>query len=198
MYPPPTHQRCKAKQGRRPSVAEPQGELNALRRELSEAREQQTTTADVLRIIGRSTYDARLAVSTNNGGGQPIPAISASILFCPSCRNVESQAVSSISPALTYLVVAMRVDFHDFLKFRKITDLRRTVLRVVFTSCLAGIGLLVDPSDAATLTGDADIIDGDTIRINGIPIRLYGIDAPESRQTCERDGKSYACGKTAS
>ena len=92
----------------------------------------------------------------------------------------------------------MRVDFHDFLKFRKITDLRRTVLRVVFTSCLAGIGLLVDPSDAATLTGDADIIDGDTIRINGIPIRLYGIDAPESRQTCERDGKSYACGKTAS
>jgi len=34
-------------------------------------------------------------------------------------------------------------------------------------------------------------------KVGGIPVRLHGIDAPESRQTCERDGKTYACGKQA-
>ena len=56
---------------------------------------------------------------------------------------------------------------------------------------------LIDPAAAATLTGKADIVDADTIKVGGIPVRFYGIDAPESRQTCERDGKPYACGKQA-
>jgi endonuclease YncB( thermonuclease family) len=50
---------------------------------------------------------------------------------------------------------------------------------------------------AATLTGKSDIVDGDTIRVGAIPVRLYGIDAPEGRQTCERDGKIYGCGQRA-
>ncbi len=33
------------------------------------------------------------------------------------------------------------------------------------------------------------MIDGDTIDIHGKRIRLHGIDAPESRQTCEVMGK---------
>ena len=56
---------------------------------------------------------------------------------------------------------------------------------------------LIGPVAAATLTGKADIVDGDTIRVGGIPVRLYGIDAPEGRQTCQRDAKTYACGKQA-
>jgi endonuclease YncB( thermonuclease family) len=56
---------------------------------------------------------------------------------------------------------------------------------------------LISPVTAATLTGKADIVDGDTIKVGGIPVRLYGIDAPEGRQTCERDGKTYGCGKQA-
>jgi endonuclease YncB( thermonuclease family) len=56
---------------------------------------------------------------------------------------------------------------------------------------------LIDPAAAATLTGRADIVDADTIKVGGIPVRLYGIDAPESRQSCERDGKPYGCGKQA-
>ena len=55
----------------------------------------------------------------------------------------------------------------------------------------------IKAAENAVLSGNADVVDADTIRVNGIPIRLYGIDAPESRQTCERAGGSYACGKVA-
>ena len=55
--------------------------------------------------------------------------------------------------------------------------------------------MMANPATSATLSGKADVIDADTIKINGIPIRLYGIDAPEGRQTCQRDGRSYPCGK---
>ena len=53
------------------------------------------------------------------------------------------------------------------------------------------------PASAETLTGVARIIDADTVEIAGEKLRLEGIDAPESRQTCKRDGKRYDCGKEA-
>ena len=45
-----------AAHGSGPSVAELQDQLNAFRRELSEAREQQTATANILKVISHSTY----------------------------------------------------------------------------------------------------------------------------------------------
>lgn len=45
--------------------------------------------------------------------------------------------------------------------------------------------------------GIAAVIDGDTLRLNGRRIRLFGVDAPEGRQQCRREGRPYACGEAA-
>ncbi len=56
--------------------------------------------------------------------------------------------------------------------------------------------LLVTPA-LADMAGVASVIDGDTIEVHGQRIRFHGIDAPESRQLCRRDGKPWQCGKDA-
>jgi len=41
------------------------------------------------------------------------------------------------------------------------------------------------------------IVDGDTIVLNGEKIRFSGIDTPELKQTCLKDGQEVTCGMTA-
>ena len=41
------------------------------------------------------------------------------------------------------------------------------------------------------------MIDGDSLLVSGVEVRLYGIDAPEGKQTCERDGQAWPCGQAA-
>jgi endonuclease YncB( thermonuclease family) len=41
------------------------------------------------------------------------------------------------------------------------------------------------------------IVDGDTIHLNGEKIRFTGIDTPELKQTCFREGAKDSCGVTA-
>ena len=41
------------------------------------------------------------------------------------------------------------------------------------------------------------IVDGDTIHLNGKKIRFTGIDTPELKQTCIKEGVVDPCGKTA-
>lgn len=55
----------------------------------------------------------------------------------------------------------------------------------------------VAPS-AAPIVGRASVVDGDTLEIRGERIRLNGVDAPESRQTCQdASGEPYRCGQVA-
>jgi endonuclease YncB( thermonuclease family) len=50
---------------------------------------------------------------------------------------------------------------------------------------------------AGQVAGVATVEDGDSLAIGGRRIRLYGIDAPEGRQVCTRDGKPWRCGQAA-
>ncbi len=63
-------------------------------------------------------------------------------------------------------------------------------------SLTVALCLLATPA-LANVAGTATVIDGDTIEVHGQRIRLHGIDAPESRQLCRVDGKSWQCGKDA-
>ncbi len=47
------------------------------------------------------------------------------------------------------------------------------------------------------LQGTVSVIDGDTLDLHGQRIRLHGIDAPESKQTCTREGETWRCGQAA-
>lgn len=72
-----------------------------------------------------------------------------------------------------------------------IPDLAVNRLAGTFILCLLATPALAD------VTGLARVIDGDTVEIHGQRIRLHGIDAPEGRQLCRRDGKRWQCGKDA-
>ena len=44
---------------------------------------------------------------------------------------------------------------------------------------------------------DLRVVDGDTIHLNGEKIRFTGIDTPELKQTCLKEGVKNPCGVTA-
>lgn len=84
---------------------------------------------------------------------------------------------------------------------------RLVVLAILLIGGVLGAWLQAEPSQPvptprpvpgqAILAGVASVIDGDTLDLHGQRIRLHGIDAPESRQTCQRDSESWRCGQTA-
>ncbi len=62
-----------------------------------------------------------------------------------------------------------------------------------------GSGPLPMPVSASdgVLAGKVRATDGDSLRMGERRIRLYGIDAPETSQTCQLNGKDWDCGRAA-
>ena len=70
--------------------------------------------------------------------------------------------------------------------------------RLILTFTLAVTVVAVASISAkADVVGLARIVDGDTLEITGTKIRMHGIDAPESKQSCLANGKTYRCGQKA-
>ena len=68
--------------------------------------------------------------------------------------------------------------------------------RAAIIATVAAGFILAAPAISAEITGSVRVIDGDTLELAGNRIRLWGIDAPETRQTCEgRQGQTYECGR---
>jgi endonuclease YncB( thermonuclease family) len=53
------------------------------------------------------------------------------------------------------------------------------------------------PVPADPVRGHPRLVDGDSFSLAGEEVRLVGIDAPEGRQTCMRNQKSWPCGEDA-
>lgn len=68
---------------------------------------------------------------------------------------------------------------------------------IVLLGTLIVLTALLNEMDTRTAEGRAVIVDGDSIELGGQRIRLRGIDAPEYRQTCSRNGSEYPCGRAA-
>ena len=66
---------------------------------------------------------------------------------------------------------------------------KRKVILVISVSVLVFLFSYIDVKSQ-----DIKITDGDTIRINGEKIRFSGIDTPELRQTCLKQGIEVPCG----
>ena len=70
--------------------------------------------------------------------------------------------------------------------------------------CIASLALAVveaspgvETVPPTTVSGYARVIDGDSLVIGATEMRLDGIDAPEGRQDCERDGGRWPCGEVS-
>ncbi len=85
---------------------------------------------------------------------------------------------------------------------------RQAVARLIATVIMAVVAAVLghkqlgnkpkrtDPVPAE-LRGAARTVDGDSMFVGRDEVRLKGIDAPEGRQTCTRDGRPWACGDAA-
>ena len=78
--------------------------------------------------------------------------------------------------------------------FKRLKDI---VVACCFLALLGLIALKVNHEEPKRYGGAFRIVDGDSLEMAGRRMRLWGVDAPELRQTCQRDGQPWACGQDA-
>ncbi len=75
-------------------------------------------------------------------------------------------------------------------------DLQK-VFAVFVLLVFAGVIWWQGELETTTEGGLPKIVDGDSLEFPNERVRLKGIDAPEGRQSCERDGKEWRCGRAS-
>ncbi|MBL8581405.1 MAG: thermonuclease family protein [Rhizobiaceae bacterium] len=78
-----------------------------------------------------------------------------------------------------------------------IGKLADVAVAVAVLALVAVIALRLDRVEMRGTTGHPVVNDGDSLTLSGQRIRLRGIDAPEYRQICRKDGEAYPCGRQA-
>ena len=66
---------------------------------------------------------------------------------------------------------------------------------LIFRLLLLGMAFLPQVAPAQDLAGPDQVVYGDWISVASLSVRLFDIDAPKGKQTCERGGAVWACGK---
>src|SRR5262249_41103893 len=83
-----------------PTLADLQQQVSALTRELVEAREQQTATADVLKVISRSTFDLQAVFETVLENAVRLCKAERSFIFLFDGKVLRAAASCNTSPEL--------------------------------------------------------------------------------------------------
>src|SRR6185312_6805362 len=71
------------------------------------------------------------------------------------------------------------------------------LLMLLVSAAIATVAQVGCAPQAAEIAGRAQVIDGDSMQVGDVEVRLYGIDAPEGRQDCRRNGQPWRCGDDA-
>jgi len=73
----------------------------------------------------------------------------------------------------------------------------RTVVLIVLGLAAAAASRCAPVAVEGSLEGRPRLVDGDSFFIGQAEVRMQGIDAPEGRQNCTRDGRDWRCGDEA-
>lgn len=98
---------------------------------------------------------------------------------------------------MSVLAGAFPPSVHTRCPGRRFASAPLALLLAFLLALIAGNDAVAAAAAAVEVTGPAKVVDGDTVEVAGERIRLFGIDAPESKQTCDVIGNDWACGRAA-